>query len=1271
MVDIYAYNNTAYDRNTHVTLGVPFAEGELTTSDSLVVDGATSNREFAQWYPQGARWNDNSVKYARVTFPISISSSVEKSVILSKATNGTSSSFSVPIQTDIDNTTIQLRMRLKRFYLELGQITSWGPSPVANRTRITFSGIAIEAYDQNYPETLERMGWLSNGTYFNSRLFNVGNTGAGVYSSSRIKTYWVDRNTIDLDVYDPAFTPTLTSQSYLQPGLWKFAAGASYTTIDCDLSTATLVESGSDTSKIHYKRYKVFSRASTADDLWAEVVFDVYKNSRRIKFWYSWGNSYVATGYGVTRRPGSYFSYYFDGAVELIVKRTTSTGTTPRVGIEGREYKTYSYTESAGQTSFEILNSNRDAVWTTTNSSGATVYNERVNRDLIPNSFSMHYKGVILWPSGPLTNSDNGELTGDAVYAIADNWNRYMPPYFHYPDMPTIFSSRSAGVTAMIADFARYHIPGFKVGYPIQLGNMSFGPLSRPGAAGEQHLSFVSLPGHWMIATSHAYPIKWLSIQCSQEALRTIWRIRGDGEEWDPGDHGYPLNTNDWRWHKNTTDFGGNGANEYTINTDPAPVLQGISPNRFAGTSWDELYAYDSANNKGGRVTGCDKAHWSVEWQYLYAMVSMDYLGLKHCSWISKAFVTDHWSSTSAPPWVYTTKEVSRAIGRPTRCIAFLLELIDDSTALTEVLGRILLMQSEPGHGGYYADARYPEHADDYTVLKPYRIDSPTDGRTLIQEYYASGWMDMICAGGIYALYEVLRRRSSVSSTYTDILYKIVKDLCATSMLYHLIDTDERNEVTMARVDVPISSGLAAAYPETDFCVAGDVLELANDPSVYFTVTLVSITDDSPYNTTTTPWTLTSEYRIGVSFFVKDINNPSRLANFRNLRNRRTGRLLQTGTGTLLSINKAYKGFKTNSSYATTPENGVEVDDPEFVGGNAPNYLMPIDEETLFSEAATYVHDPTVRNSNGNPTTITYVRGNQIKPYTSGVARYWIFVDSVIYWGIGAITIAKKLAADNAFGAENSAIRDKADAAYAYFLDLYNNYSSSNWENDFGCNLFLVQVDSTNSGNIRKNLSTLVIRAKIFSVGAEGEGGGTPNISVSRSLSAINIATEAQGVGVRTTNGNVDFYRKLSTSHKLKVRVYPVTVNIEADVAYALNTLDVAVQIQSPSAKGYGGVVRPNMQTNSRRRIRLIFGNEVDDELPAGVFGAQANNGSEGALSEKEWIILAEYVSENDILTKYGYPSTDLVQPGFFLEERQFIPYYLYVEENPDIFDIA
>lgn len=81
-------NTSAYARTGVVTLGIPFTRGEdLQVGDTLVVNGAVSgnNNQKIQWYPQGVRYDNGAIKYARASFRVDLNPGEEKTVTISKS----------------------------------------------------------------------------------------------------------------------------------------------------------------------------------------------------------------------------------------------------------------------------------------------------------------------------------------------------------------------------------------------------------------------------------------------------------------------------------------------------------------------------------------------------------------------------------------------------------------------------------------------------------------------------------------------------------------------------------------------------------------------------------------------------------------------------------------------------------------------------------------------------------------------------------------------------------------------------------------------------------------------------------------------------------------------------------------------------------------------------------------------------------------------------------------------------------------------------------
>lgn len=105
-------NTTNFARTGIVTLGVPFTKADnLQPTDTLVVDGAVAgnNNQLIQWYPQGARWDNNAVKYARASFRVELAPQEEKTVQIFRSNNSstaipfnlTPSSLQAPLNTNV------------------------------------------------------------------------------------------------------------------------------------------------------------------------------------------------------------------------------------------------------------------------------------------------------------------------------------------------------------------------------------------------------------------------------------------------------------------------------------------------------------------------------------------------------------------------------------------------------------------------------------------------------------------------------------------------------------------------------------------------------------------------------------------------------------------------------------------------------------------------------------------------------------------------------------------------------------------------------------------------------------------------------------------------------------------------------------------------------------------------------------------------------------------------------------------------------------------
>lgn len=129
-----AVNQTSYTRDDVVTMGVPFPKGKLySTGQELVAwfDGQGQRR--AQWEALPARWSDGSIKYAKVTYPITLTSqeSIETQIRINSEDATTVEYTYNPLQTStLNNLTVQLIFNNQTTTLDLNnavRIEGGGP----------------------------------------------------------------------------------------------------------------------------------------------------------------------------------------------------------------------------------------------------------------------------------------------------------------------------------------------------------------------------------------------------------------------------------------------------------------------------------------------------------------------------------------------------------------------------------------------------------------------------------------------------------------------------------------------------------------------------------------------------------------------------------------------------------------------------------------------------------------------------------------------------------------------------------------------------------------------------------------------------------------------------------------------------------------------------------------------------------------------------------------------------------------------------------------
>jgi len=175
-------NTTNYPRTGIVTLGIPFVKAQaLQPTDTLVVDGAVAgnSNQLIQWYPQGARWDDNSVKYARASFRVDLAAQEEKTVQIFRSNN-----LSTPIPFTLTNsslsalfgTTVTLTVQGFTFVVPIQQsslIEGGGPNDHYARYRY-FTYLPSGSYPQQRHIWVEFVTELFSGLNYAQFYFRFG-----------------------------------------------------------------------------------------------------------------------------------------------------------------------------------------------------------------------------------------------------------------------------------------------------------------------------------------------------------------------------------------------------------------------------------------------------------------------------------------------------------------------------------------------------------------------------------------------------------------------------------------------------------------------------------------------------------------------------------------------------------------------------------------------------------------------------------------------------------------------------------------------------------------------------------------------------------------------------------------------------------------------------------------------------------------------------------------------------------------------------------------
>lgn len=1320
-------NDTSYSRNSYVTLGIPFPSGNLFSGQALVVDGATSQREYVQWYPQGARWADGSVKYARATFPVSIGANAEKDTVEvhnNSTSGGATSTFNVPIQADINDTRLEFSFLRKEYQLRRYRITGWA-SDGAGGTRITVSpnireidplawtDSRTEIREANLGYYLTYVSEVPVSTRFGVKLQFDGYPSGynfGVYGANPITAKWISPSVIELPgVYDGSLDPNLQLEQYVLVGLWEPYIPANLGYILLDLNEATLVEGdGSNTS--HYKRYKLFKRGSNSltgglpAPIWAEVVFDVYKNSDTIQFYFSWGNSYcepVLNKIGGTYRQ---HTYYFEGDVRLRIYKRTTTGYTPRVSIVDSEYQLLSGpTLLNGTTTCKLLNSEHERYTTLTNGRQT----QKIGRDNIPAGTTMAYKGYIVYTNN-LTSTNNGDLSGTELQAIA-NWNGQFPPFRPLLGLPSYVTSLSNGKTRL-----RNMIDRFKQSYilnqPLQLSDhLVFAQKTRTTEAGGQGLIFNAIPAHWSIQLRDPYPFRLMKLAGRYEILRPIRRLTSTGQCIRYLD--YVISATDWYYTSpanglyadNASSFAGLGQNAYNTDTSPAPELQGIRGSvglramdgrySIVPDSTSQLRRLESTQS----LTGYGLSHFSPDYILATAILTMDYHLLKQCEFIQLSLWSQMWSGTRVPsndrggidPG--SLRKVTREISRPFLAGAYLMEILGDSEFIEEMKAKVRRGESgyvgtvanQPGFFNFHISNLYGEKQ--YATKLYFLFQEKPDPGGLVQEWFYSPWMEFMGVVHFWGLYKILVEHGA--STEATIMKKTIRDMSATVLLHAYVDTDDFSIIQFNEVDIWGPNQVPFEMPSP-----GDIIENVNNTSQYAEVILAGVEQHMAS-------------RLRCKIVVKNrAGGPINTGAV--IRNRTTGQIFRTKAGQQYTVSDQSDGHTVGYYQTSTPRpEDIRIQDsPGFTGHFEPNYYTTMSKEVWLGTPMDYVYNPNSGEA------VPYRVGKLIREYSTGMTRHGYLGGSVNNWSLGGLSIAAALANENYYDSYSSQVRATAQAAYVHNIEVQlRAYSDEYWDNNIGNNIFIENLD-TNSTHVNHYASSLLLYDRLYQPRLDGavvSGNATFSgtvISVGTSVrnpthrlgtgvtfnpSTIRLGSIARGsASVVGQSGAFSFggfdLDVINYGGNPLIAEYDVTIPADnlslytsiqqpevTSIVYFTGGYDMAEPISVTTEIDQPGIfayeVIPTGYVYWKRRIWASLTGATYPEFdgPPGSYGDPHNMGEDIAYgTQAEWEHDGgQYFSEDDIINVLGYPSGQTyLQPGYRSSQWTYMPYDVFIK---------
>lgn len=366
------------------------------------------------------------------------------------------------------------------------------------------------------------------------------------------------------------------------------------------------------------RRYKLFTRPfATMPWIWVELVVDVpnlsgtstdgsnwWSKVKHANFWFRFGCSYLQrnTGYrsnGLYNEQQSRF-FLSDGIYLTIIGQDSCL-----------RFEQYIVNKR------DISVSGRPAVEYHLHDHTLAYY----KADAITQGGSKMYRGVLFFNTESWIAS--AEKTFE-VSAIAEGWQKYMPPIFADTELPPNVAEPSTSNyrTDWIARINNLLRDGYGRIYPRPHQWNAYGPkpdIAGPGDQGTFGNAYHHNCLYWTMQSSYSAEIPHLVAGIISQGFRPVWQYEQDGT-------GFTISNYPTAWVWSSRIFNGNGS------------FGGTSPD-WAGIVYLGYGAEQQREGESGREwQGPDRQHASVQVFGIATIISADYFGFEFCKMFGETY---------------------------------------------------------------------------------------------------------------------------------------------------------------------------------------------------------------------------------------------------------------------------------------------------------------------------------------------------------------------------------------------------------------------------------------------------------------------------------------------------------------------------------------------------------------------------------------------------------------------------------------------------------